>query len=173
MKQSGMTSSLWFAGKLAVKVGGPSDGKPRFSGLVPACSGKPCDGPHENITGMGDLGNDFAQAFAAKDFDAVADLLDPEVDFRGLTPSRTWEAHGPEAVVADVLTSWLEDSDDVESLDGVERTRFADRQHIAYRLTVTNPDGRFVFEQQAYFTERDGRIAWMRVLCSGFRPAEA
>jgi len=26
-----------------------------------------------------------------------------------------------------------------------------------------------VVEQQAYFTERDGRIDWMRVLCSGFR----
>jgi hypothetical protein len=29
----------------------------------------------------------------------------------------------------------------------------------------------FVVEQQAYTTEKDGRINWMRVLCSGFRPS--
>jgi hypothetical protein len=27
-----------------------------------------------------------------------------------------------------------------------------------------------VFEQLAYFTESDGRIDWMRVICSGMRP---
>jgi hypothetical protein len=32
--------------------------------------------------------------------------------------------------------------------------------------------GSFVVEQQAYYTERDGQITWMRVLCSGFRHAE-
>ena len=31
-------------------------------------------------------------------------------------------------------------------------------------------DGRFLVEQQAYIEERDGRIGWMRVVCSGFRP---
>jgi hypothetical protein len=31
--------------------------------------------------------------------------------------------------------------------------------------------GPFVVEQLAYFTERDGRIDWLRVLCSGMRPA--
>ena len=28
-----------------------------------------------------------------------------------------------------------------------------------------------VAEQQAYYSTTDGRISWMRVLCSGFRPA--
>jgi hypothetical protein len=27
-------------------------------------------------------------------------------------------------------------------------------------------------EQQAYISERDGRIGWMRTLCSGYRPVE-
>jgi hypothetical protein len=27
-----------------------------------------------------------------------------------------------------------------------------------------------VVEQQVYYTSRDGRINWMRVLCTGFRP---
>ena len=106
---------------------------------------------------------------ADKDFARVSALLDPEIDFRGLTPRRTWEATGPEQVVADVLRRWLEDSDHVDEIVAVETDEFADRQRVAYRLRGHNDGGPFVVEQQAYFTERDGRIDWMRVLCSGFR----
>ena len=59
--------------------------------------------------------------------------------------------------------------DHVDELVAVETDAFADRQRVAYRLRGHNDDGPFVVEQQAYFTERDGRIDWMRVLCSGFR----
>jgi hypothetical protein len=41
---------------------------------------------------------------------------------------------------------------------------------VGYRFSVTNPDGRFLVEQQAYLAARDGQIEWMRVVCSGFRP---
>ena len=44
---------------------------------------------------------------------------------------------------------------------------------IGYRFSVRNPDGRFLVEQQAYLAARDGRIGWMRVLCSGFRPVDS
>ena len=47
----------------------------------------------------------------------------------------------------------------------------ADRERVGYRFSVTNPDGDFLVEQQAYLEERDGRICWMRVVCSGFRPS--
>ena len=117
------------------------------------------------------LGADFAQAFAAKDAARIRDLLHDEIDFRGLTPKRTWEASDPDAVVEILLANWLEDSDDVEALEHVETGGLADRKRVGYRMAVTNPDGRFVFEQQAYIGEVEGRIGWMRVLCSGFRPA--
>lgn len=116
------------------------------------------------------LGREFAQALAVKDFVRVGELLDPEVDFRGLTPNRTWAAVGPDAVVDDVLQHWFEDSDELERLAGLESDRMADRERVAYRFEGHNGDGPFVVEQQAYYTERDGRINWMRVLCSGFRP---
>ena len=116
------------------------------------------------------VGQAFVEALGRKDFETVATLLDPEVDFRGLTPSRAWEASGPKAVVEDVLSQWFEESDEIEQITPVDSGRIADREHIAYRFEVSNPDGRFVGEQQAYYTERDGRIDWMRVLCSGFRP---
>jgi hypothetical protein len=115
-------------------------------------------------------GEEFAHALAAKDADRIAALLHPEVDFRGLTPGRTWEASSPGSVLSTLFDSWFEDCDDIRSLDAVETGEVADRRRVAYRLTVTNPDGRFVVEQQAYWSARDGLIDWMRVLCSGFRP---
>ena len=113
----------------------------------------------------------FAEALAKKDFAAVAALLDPEVDFRGMTPRRFWEAHGADAVVDEILRQWFEESDDIEELVEVRSGGMADMEHVAYRFRGTNPDGPFVVEQQAYLTTEGGRIVWMRVLCSGFRPA--
>ena len=118
------------------------------------------------------LGADFARAFADKDAARIRELLHPEVDFRGLTPSRSWEATGQDAVIDILFGSWLEDKDRVEALEGVQEDAVADRERVGYRCSVTNPDGRFVFEQQAYLSARDGQIDWMRVVCSGFRPVD-
>jgi hypothetical protein len=116
------------------------------------------------------LGSAFAEALSKKDFDTVAELLHPEVDFRGLTPSREWEAHDPQAVVNDILTRWFEPSDEIDELVSMDSDVVADRERVGYRFRVHNPDGSFVVEQQAYLAERDGKIGWMRVVCSGFRP---
>jgi hypothetical protein len=107
---------------------------------------------------------------AAKDFERARSLLDPGVDFRGLTPRRDWEASDAADVVERILPAWLEPSDHVDELLAVEEGSFADRARVAYSVRGHNDDGPFVFEQQAYYTASDGRIDWMRVLCSGFRP---
>jgi ketosteroid isomerase-like protein len=117
------------------------------------------------------LGADFARAFAEKDADRMRELLHPEVDFRGLTPNRAWEASGREAVVEVLFGSWLEDSDHVKAVESIEGDTVVDRERVGYRLSVSNPDGRFLVEQQAYMSTRDGQIDWIRVVCSGFRPA--
>jgi hypothetical protein len=117
------------------------------------------------------LGAAFAEAFAAKDFEGVAALLHPEVDFRGLTPRRAWEASSARALVDDVLRSWLDDSDVVEEVLEVQTGTVADTERVGYRLRGHNEDGPFIVEQQAYLRERDGRIGWLRVVCSGMRPA--
>ena len=118
-----------------------------------------------------DLGSSFAEALGRKDFDAIQALLDPEIDFRGLTPGRTWEATDAVVVVDEILRQWFEDSDELEEILAVESDSFADRRRVAYRFRGRNQDGPFVVEQQAYYTDHDGRIDWMRVLCSGFRPS--
>jgi hypothetical protein len=116
------------------------------------------------------LGAAYATALAAKDFDAIRELLHPEVDFRGLTPSRNWEASDPEAAIGGILRQWFEDSDEIEELLMLETDDFADRERVGYRFRVRNPEGVFEVEQQAFIGEVDGRIAWLRSVCSGFRP---
>ena len=116
------------------------------------------------------LGDAFVAALARKDFDTVRSLLHPEIDFRGITPHRNWEAGNPDDVIQGILRQWFEDSDHIEELLHVETDSFADRERVGYRFRVRNPDGLFEVEQQAYIGERDGQIDWMRALCSGFRP---
>jgi hypothetical protein len=87
-----------------------------------------------------------------------------------MTPSRSWDASDADGVISLMLESWFEDSDEIEALVGLDCDVFADRERVGYRFVVNNPDGRFVVEQTAYLAERDGRIGWMRVVCSGFRP---
>jgi hypothetical protein len=123
-----------------------------------------------NTTHGNPLGTAFATALGHKDFDAVKDLLDQQVDFRALTPRRSWEATDPDAVVNDILRQWFDDSDELDEIVSIDSDSVADRERVSYRFHGHNADGPFVIEQQAYFTERDGRIDYMRVLCSGFRP---
>lgn len=114
------------------------------------------------------LGASFARAVAAKDHDRVRQLLHPDLDFRAMTPGRVWEAGTPDDVV-DALQLWFEDSDHIEGIDALETDRFADRERVGYRFRVRNADGEHVVEQQAYLTELDSRIGWLRIMCSGFR----
>lgn len=117
------------------------------------------------------IGRAFAQALGTKDFEAIHGLLDQAVDFRGLTPRRSWEASSSREVIDTILTTWFDDSDTLEEIESIRTGSIADREHVSYRFRRVNADGPFVIEQQAYYTEQDGRINWMRVLCSGFRPA--
>ena len=116
------------------------------------------------------VGRKFAEALGRKDFEGVMAQLDPAIDFRGLTPGRAWEASDARGVIDDILRQWFEDTDDLEEILSIETDSFADRERVAYRFRGRNADGSFVVEQQAYYTNKDGRISWMRVLCSGFRP---
>ncbi len=126
------------------------------------------------MEGAAATGSRFASALAAKDRDALRELLHPQIEFRALTPRRSWEADDPEAVIEIVFGNWFEDTDSIEALESVETGTVADREQLRYRLAVTNPEGSFVVEQQGYLVSgEDGRIEWMRLVCSGYRAADA
>ena len=114
------------------------------------------------------LATSFARAVATKDMPGVLELLHPELDFRAMTPGRVWEAEGPSDVVT-ALQTWFDDGDVIEGIDALEADHFADRERVGYRLRVRNDDGLHLVEQQAYLSERDGRIGWLRIMCSGYR----
>jgi hypothetical protein len=121
------------------------------------------------------LGTGFARALAEKDGPRLGGLFASELDFQAMTPRRTWQAQDAAGVLDIVLGHWFEDDDRIESLELLETDSFADRERVGYRLAVSNSEGRFLVEQQAYLSaadgaEGDGKIGWMRVLCSGFRP---
>jgi hypothetical protein len=117
------------------------------------------------------LGEEFARAFAAKDTDTLRQLLAPTVDFRGMTPGRFWEAQTPDQVLDILLANWVDQNDEVTALLSVEPgDAVVDTNRVGYRLAVMTPDGPHTVEQQMYYREEDGRLVFMRVVCSGFRP---
>ncbi len=128
--------------------------------------GTPPDFP---ATKVDTIGGRFARGLAAKDSGSIRDLLHREIDLRGLTPNRSWEAVGPDAVLTLLLRDWFEDSDEIEAIEQLETDAFSDCERVGYRFRVNRPGGRSLVEQQVYLTARDGRIDWMRIVCSGFR----
>ena len=137
----------------------------------------PPKGPHEVVATSSphpelELGRRFAKSLAAKDFSTIEGLLHPNLTFRGLTPGNArylWESHEPYAVVTDILQQWFEETDRIESLLRLDLDRVGDRNRVSYRFSGSNPEGKFVIEQQAYYSVFDGKISWMSVVCSGFR----
>jgi hypothetical protein len=115
------------------------------------------------------LGTRLAHAIAAKDETALRALLADDVDFKGLTPRRVWEGTGPDDVVEIVFGTWFDDSDTIDRLVSVEDgDDVADTARVSYRLDLTNAEGSYVAEQQAYY-RGDETISHLRVMCSGFR----
>lgn len=119
-----------------------------------------------------DVGEQFVAAIAAKDRDGLIGLLAESIDFRGMTPRRFWEATTPPEVVDEIiLRHWFEPADTITEIVSITSTgQVGDTEHLAYRLRMENPEGSFILEQQAYYTVEQGKIDWLRVMCSGTRP---
>jgi hypothetical protein len=113
----------------------------------------------------------FASALARKDKAALRAILATDIDFKGLTPRRFWEASTADEVLDVLLGSWFEADDHIDGIAALERGDDVEDVHrVAYRFDVTTPDGPHTVEQQAYYRESDGRLIYLRIVCSGFRP---
>lgn len=114
---------------------------------------------------------EFLDAILARDFSRARGLLDPAIDFRAMTPKRVWEAEDP-AGVEEVLRAWFEHPErDVLRVEPTEPASVEDTARVGWRVYGSDANGPFVFEQQAFVREQDGRVVWLRVMCSGPRPA--
>jgi hypothetical protein len=119
---------------------------------------------------MVDPGREFVAALAEKDLERLEQVLAPDIDFKGMTPGRHWDADSAKSVIHDVLLQWFEDTDHIEEVLDVEVGEVVDRKRIAYRLRVVNGDGPHEVEQQMYYESSGGRITMARIMCSGYRP---
>ena len=119
------------------------------------------------------LGERFVRAVAAKDRDELRQVLAGDVDFKGLTPRRFWEGASAEEVIEVLLGSWFEPADVIEEVTAFENgDEVEDVRRAGYRFRVVTPTGPHVVEQQAYYRETDGRMGYLRVVCSGFQPTD-
>ena len=119
---------------------------------------------------MSTTGERFVAAIAAHDRAALQDVLAEDVDFKGLTPGRFWEASSPGEVEDVVLGHWFEESDHIDEVQAVTTDTVADTERVGYRFHITNGDGPHVVEQQLYYRADGERISYARIVCSGYRP---
>ena len=119
------------------------------------------------------LGRNFAEALGRKDAARLKALLRPDLDFGAMTPGRFWESDSAEAVVDDImLGQWFEPSDEITELIAIETATVGARQRVGYRFGVTNSEGAFVVDQQAYFEADGDRIGWLRIMCAGYQATD-
>ena len=116
------------------------------------------------------VGEQMAVAIGAGDRAGLLALLAPDLDFRAMTPARFWEASSADEVADVVLGTWFGGDRHLDSLEQLDTDVMADRERVGYRFRATTPDGPTLVEQQAYLGVEDGRVTWLRVMCTGFRP---
>jgi hypothetical protein len=119
-----------------------------------------------------ELARAFVDAIVSKDRAVLTGVLDPAIDFRGLTPNYEWRGTTPDEVAEIVLGNWFEPTDHVREVVAVDVEPFADRHHLHYRFRVENDEGMHVVEQHSFLDAAGGRITRMSVVCSGFRALE-
>ena len=111
-------------------------------------------------------------AIAGHDTTALLGLLPTPVTFRAVTPTRFWDADTAIGVVDIVLGTWFSPDRSITEVESLELSTVEHVARLDYRLAVETSSGPAVIEQVAYYTEQDGRIADLRLVCSGFLPRD-
>jgi len=115
------------------------------------------------------LGARLAGAIAGRDQTALRALFATPVEFRAVPPRRFWDAETPSEVADIVLGTWFDESKQTTELCLVEDDAVGDALKVSYRMSVSTESGPSLIEQVAYYTEKDGQITHLRLVCSGFR----
>lgn len=98
-------------------------------------------------------------------------MLDASIEFMGMTPKRTWQAHTPQQVITDVLRHWFDDGDQIDEVVSLETGEIADRWWLRYRLRVHNHGGAYLVEQYGYYDlSSHGSMRRLQLMCAGYRP---
>jgi ketosteroid isomerase-like protein len=117
-----------------------------------------------------ETGRAFADAYAAGDCSRVEVLLDPDVRYREITPSRMVDATG-RAAILDEVREFLDRYDRHETLE-VEAWQVGGRVGARTLWRLHRGEEIEVVEWCEYVTVRDGRITALDVVCSGPMPEQ-
>jgi len=117
-----------------------------------------------------ELGRRLIDGIVAHDWSGIQDCFEPDARLRAVVPQENPfrdRVGGQEA--ADQIRRWFGDAD-VTELVSSSVEPVGDRVHVAYRIHEHEPDGWYLVEQQAYIAPGDRGIAYLNLVCSGFRP---
>ena len=116
------------------------------------------------------IGQELVSAIVAHDWDRIATLFEADADFRAVVPQENpfRDRHGA-AEAASQFQRWFGDADVTQLLESSIET-MADRVRVSYRIREHEPDGWYLVEQTAYITPGELGIAFLNLVCSGFRP---
>jgi hypothetical protein len=116
------------------------------------------------------LGIDLAHAIAMQDAKALRGLISTPVTFRAVTPKRFWDAETAVDVADVILGVWFGPDKKVTDMNSLATDSVGDVEKVSYRLRVDLESGPSVIEQVIYYTEANGHIVNLRLICSGFQP---
>lgn len=132
---------------------------------------RPTPSATEPLGSAADLGRAFATAVAAQDGAALRGLFALPVRFTAVTPRRFWEADTAPGVADEiVLGAWFGPGVEVLALESVEAGELKGLGRFRYRMLVRSDGVTSRVEQSGYVSADEGRIAAMRLVCSGFVP---
>jgi hypothetical protein len=120
---------------------------------------------------LDEVGRQFVQAIANRDFPAIRTCFADDVQFRALVPRGLREATGAVDATG-YFQTWFASAERIEALN-LGCDMIGDRQHLAWRLRVHRPTDTTILEQHAFATWDGARITHFDLVCSGFRPLEA
>ena len=116
-----------------------------------------------------ETGDALVGALAERDFDRLAETLAPDVRMRALIPPGPLDLSGAKRAAARFAT-WFGDSDALELVRSGSN-EIGDRLHVFYRLRVKRRGNPWeIIEQHLFCSPKNGQIAALDLVCSGFRP---
>jgi TusA-related sulfurtransferase len=116
------------------------------------------------------VGEEWIQVLMEKDFNRLAEICQPTVLSRLMTPKRFDSFENVSDLIQKVDT-WFHECSSFQK-EQTHITKVGEKLAISYRLSFDKNGQPYEAEQQLYCTLRDGLIDQVNLLCSGFQPVQ-
>jgi tRNA 2-thiouridine synthesizing protein A len=117
------------------------------------------------------LGESWIRALLEKDYQRLAEICQPDIHSRLMTPRRV-DSFENVSDLAQKVEYWFRECSSLQE----EQSRVAmvgEKLAIFYRLSFQKNGEAYLAEQQVYCSYQEGLIDTLSLLCSGFQPVQA